>query len=130
MAHGGSIFLDEIANISYAMQSRLLRILQEREITKVGSQEKIKVDIRITSATNKNLTKEISEGRFRDDLFYRSNVVPIQIPPLRERRQDIPILVHFFLKSLSEKRNTPLLEISTEAMHVLESFEWPGKCAN
>ena len=126
LAHGGSIFLDEIANISYAMQSRLLRILQEREITKVGSQEKIKVDIRITSATNKNLTKEISEGRFRDDLFYRLNVVPIQIPPLRERRQDIPILVHFFLKSLSEKRKTPLLEISTEAMHVLESFEWPG----
>jgi DNA-binding NtrC family response regulator len=126
LAHGGSIFLDEIANISYAMQSRLLRILQEREITKVGSQEKIKVDIRITSATNKNLTKEISEGRFRDDLFYRLNVVPIQIPPLRERRQDIPILVHFFLKSLSEKRKTPLLEISTEAMHLLESFEWPG----
>jgi DNA-binding NtrC family response regulator len=126
LAHGGSIFLDEIANISYAMQSRLLRILQEREITKVGSQEKIKVDIRITSATNKNLTKEISEGRFRDDLFYRLNVVPIQIPPLRERRQDIPILVHFFLKSLSEKRKTPLLEISTEAMQVLESFEWPG----
>ena len=126
LANGGTIFLDEIANISINMQSRLLRVLQEQEISKVGSVEKIHVDVRIISATNKNLSKEIEAGRFREDLFYRINVVPIHIPPLRERREDIPGLIKFFLKKFNEEKKMTVKKISKRAMRFLEMWDWPG----
>ena len=126
LANGGTIFLDEIANITINMQSRLLRVIQEREISKVGSLERIKVDARIISATNRDLAKEIQEGRFREDLFYRLNVVPIHLPPLRERREDIPILANYFLNRLSESQDGKMLRISAEAMQFLEHYDWPG----
>jgi DNA-binding NtrC family response regulator len=126
MANGGTIFLDEVANISINMQARLLRVIEEREISKVGGLEKIKVDVRIIAATNKDLLKEIDEGRFREDLFYRLNVVPINIPPLRERRQDIGVLARYFLKKFSRHKKKPVTNISTEAMRSLEMYDWPG----
>jgi len=126
MANGGTIFLDEVANISINMQARLLRVIEEREISKVGGLEKIKVDVRIIAATNKDLLKEIDEGRFREDLFYRLNVVPINIPPLRERRQDIGVLAKYFLKKFSRHKKKPVTNISTEAMQPLEMYDWPG----
>jgi DNA-binding NtrC family response regulator len=126
LANGGTIFLDEIANISINMQSRLLRVIQEQEISKVGSHEKIKVDVRIISATNKNLLKEIEAERFREDLFYRFNVVPINIPPLRERREDIPVLARYFIKKFDEEKKNNIKKISDKAMRFLEMYDWPG----
>lgn len=126
LANGGTIFLDEIANITISMQSRLLRVIQEREISKVGSLDRIRVDVRIISATNRNLAKEIEEGRFREDLFYRLNVVPIHLPPLRERRADIPMLVSYFLSQLSKSRQQEAPRISGEAMRFLGQRDWPG----
>jgi len=126
LANGGTIFLDEIANISINMQSRLLRVIQEQEISKVGSHEKIKVDVRIISATNKDLLNEIEAERFREDLFYRFNVVPINIPPLRERREDIPILARYFIKKFGEEKKNNIRKISDKAMRFLEMYDWPG----
>jgi DNA-binding NtrC family response regulator len=126
LANGGTVFLDEVANISINMQARLLRVIEEREISKVGGLEKIKVDVRIIAATNKNLLKEIDEGRFREDLFYRLNVVPINIPPLRERRQDISVLAKYFLKKFSQQKKKAVTSISIEAMRSLEMYDWPG----
>lgn len=126
LANGGTIFLDEITNITVNMQSRLLRVIQEREISKVGSLDRIRVDVRIISATNRDLAKEIQERRFREDLFYRLNVVPIHLPPLRERREDIPILAHHFLNRLSKAQDEKPPRISDEAMRFLEQRDWPG----
>jgi len=126
LANGGTVFLDEVANISINMQARLLRVIEEREISKVGGLEKIKVDVRIIAATNKNLLKEIKEGRFREDLFYRLNVVPISIPPLRERRQDIGVLAKYFLKKFSQQKKKAVTSISAEATRSLEMYDWPG----
>ena len=126
LANGGTIFLDEIANISINMQSRLLRVVEEQEIPKVGSSEKIKLDIRVISATNKDLLMEIEKGRFREDLYYRINVVPVNIPPLRERRQDIPILANCFLKEFIKQQKMTVKRISAEAMRSLEMYDWPG----
>ncbi len=126
IADGGTIFLDEIANVSMNMQARLLRVLQEREFSRVGSHEKIRVDVRIAAATNRNLLKEIAESRFREDLFYRLNVVPIHVPALRERREDIPALAMHFLRSFSAKRGSPVREMSKKALQYLESQDWPG----
>ncbi len=126
LANGGTIFLDEVANISINMQARLLRVIEEREISKVGGLEKITVDVRIIAATNKNLLKEIDKGRFREDLFYRLNVVPIHIPPLRERRQDIPVLAKYFLKKFGQQNKKAVTSISAEAMRSLEMYDWPG----
>jgi len=126
LANGGTIFLDEVANISINMQARLLRVIEEREISKVGGLEKITVDVRIIAATNKNLLKEIDKGRFREDLFYRLNVVPIHIPPLRERRQDIPVLAKYFLKKFGQQNKKAVTSISAEAMQSLEMYDWPG----
>jgi len=126
LANGGTIFLDEITNITINMQSRLLRVIQEREISKVGSLDRIRVDVRIISATNKDLAKEIQAGRFREDLFYRINVVPIHLPPLRERREDIPTLANYFLSQLSKSRQQKEPTISDEAMRLLEQHDWPG----
>lgn len=126
LANGGTIFLDEIANITVNMQSRLLRVIQEREISKVGSLDRIRVDVRIISATNKDLAKEIQAGEFREDLFYRINVVPIHLPPLRERREDIPTLANYFLSQLCKSRQQKAPTISDQAMRFLEQHDWPG----
>lgn len=125
LGNGGTVFLDEVANISINMQARLLRVIEEREISKVGGLEKINVDVRIIAATNKNLFKEIDEGRFREDLFYRLNVVPINIPPLRERRQDISVLAKYFLKRFNQQKKRAVTRISAEAMRSLEMYDWP-----
>ena len=125
-AEGGTIFLDEIANISMFMQARLLRVIQEREITKIGSSEKILVNVRIAAATNKDLTKEIREGRFREDLFYRLNVVPIVVPSLRERTDDIPVLIDYFVASYCTKQKRTAPTVSDEAYRAAEQYEWPG----
>jgi DNA-binding NtrC family response regulator len=126
LANGGTVFLDEVANISINMQARLLRVIEEREISKVGGLGKINVDVRIIAATNKDLLKEIDEGRFREDLFYRLNVVPINIPPLKERRQDISVLAKYFLKKFNQQKKRAVTRISAEAMRSLEMYDWPG----
>jgi len=126
LANGGTIFLDEIANISTNMQARLLRVIQEQEISKVGSAQKIKVDIRIISATNRDLMKEIHEKRFREDLFYRFNVFPINIPPLRDRREDIILLANYFLNKFCKQKKKGRFKISENAKQFLEIYDWPG----
>lgn len=125
-ADGGTLFLDEIGEISPSVQVKLLRVLQEREFERVGGDEIIQTDIRIIAATNKNLQESIKAGTFREDLFYRLNVINIKIPPLRERKDDIPKLALFFLKKLAEKYKRPNLEISTEALSTLSEYTWPG----
>jgi transcriptional regulator with PAS, ATPase and Fis domain len=126
LANGGTIFLDEIANVGANVQAKLLRVIQEREVVKVGGEQKIAVDVRVIAATNKDLAKEMKEGRFREDLFYRLNVVPIHLPPLRERAEDIPALAQHFLKKYSEKRKKSVTGISEEAMRALNAYDWPG----
>ncbi len=126
LASGGTIFLDEIANVGANIQAKLLRVIQEREIVKVGGEQKVAVDVRVIAATNKDLAKEMKEGRFREDLFYRLNVVPIHLPPLKERAEDIPALAQHFLKKYSEKRKKSVTGISEEAMRALEAYDWPG----
>jgi DNA-binding NtrC family response regulator len=125
-ANDGTVFLDEVANISINMQARLLRAIEEKEISKVGGLEKVKVDVRVIAATNKDLLKEVDEGRFREDLFYRLNVVPIHIPPLRERREDISVLAKYFLKKFSPQKKKAIAGISAKAMRSLEMYDWPG----
>lgn len=126
LANSGTFFFDEISNLSPKIQAKLLRVIQEREFMKVGDQKKIKLDIRIISASNKDLQEAITQGTFREDLYYRLSVVPLRIPPLRNRREDIPLLIGHFLKKYSKKvkRNVP--EISPEAMDILLEHSWPG----
>jgi two-component system response regulator HydG len=126
LAHGGSIFLDEISEMSLAMQAKLLRVLQEREITRVGGEENIQVDVRVIAATNKNLLTEIDTGRFREDLYYRLNVVSITIPPLRNRREDIPLLAQNFLEMFSGKNNKPVKGFTPQALDRFLKYDWPG----
>ena len=126
LADGGTIFLDEIGDISPAMQVRLMRVLQEGTFERVGSETTIKVDVRVISATNKDLQKEIAAGRFRDDLYYRLNVVPIRLPPLRERRNDIPLLVDHILQGILELSGRQGITVSPEALDVMLSYDWPG----
>ncbi len=125
-AHGGTLFMDEIGNMSLTMQVKLYRVLQEGKVRQVGSNEESDVDVRIIAATNKNFEKEIAEGRFREDLYYRLSVIPIQLPPLRERREDIPLLTRHFLESFRKIMEKPINAISPEAMRQLESYDWPG----
>jgi two-component system response regulator HydG len=125
-AHGGTLFLDEVSEMSLAMQVKLLRVLQDREITRVGGEEVINVDVRIIAATNKDLPKEIEAGRFRDDLYYRLNVVAIAMPPLRERREDIPLLAQHFLEQFSERNRKQIKGFTPQAMDRLLRHEWPG----
>lgn len=125
-AQGGTLFLDEIGAASLAVQTKLLRALQEKEITKVGSQKTEKVDIRIVAATNADLQEDIKNGTFREDLYYRLTVVEINVPPLRERKADIPLLVEKFLRKYGVEYKDRLLRISPEAMQVLERYHWPG----
>jgi two-component system, NtrC family, response regulator PilR len=125
-AHGGTLFMDEIGNMSLTMQVKLYRVLQEGKIRPIGSTEESDVDVRIIAATNKDFEKEIAEGRFREDLYYRLSVIPIQLPPLRERREDIPHLARHFLEKFRKVMEKPIEGISPEAMRRLESYDWPG----
>lgn len=126
LANEGTLFLDEIGDMPLYLQAKLLRAIQEREIEPIGSESKIKVDIRIVSATNKDLTKEIKDGNFRKDLYYRLNVIEISIPPLRERKDDIPLLVTHFIQKYNERNGRNIDRISPEAIRVLQSYNWPG----
>jgi two-component system response regulator PilR (NtrC family) len=125
-AHGGTLFMDEIGNMSLTMQVRLYRVLQEGKVRPVGSTEETDVDVRIIAATNKDFEKEIAEGRFREDLYYRLSVIPIQLPSLHERREDIPLLARHFLERFRVSMEKPIEGISPEAMSKLESYDWPG----
>ena len=126
LAHGGTIFLDEIGEISPSVQVKLLRVLQEREFERLGGTRTIKVDVRIIAATNKDLRKAVREGHFREDLYYRLNVIPIYIPPLRERRDDIPLLVDYFVEKLRRETGRPIDGVSPDAMCILLNHSWPG----
>jgi len=121
-ADGGTIFLDEVGELPASVQAKLLRFLQERQFTRLGGVEPVRVDVRVIAATNRDLEREVREGRFREDLFYRLNVFPIELPPLRERREDIPLLVEHFLR----QRNRPPDVVSPEAMEALLAYDWPG----
>lgn len=125
-ADGGSLFLDEIGNLSYPLQAKLLSALQTRHITRVGSNKSISVDIRLISATNKNLFKSVKEGEFREDLLYRINTIHLEVPPLRERREDIPQLADFFLRRLARKYGKSDLKLGEKTLCKLESYAWPG----
>jgi transcriptional regulator with PAS, ATPase and Fis domain len=125
LAHTGTIFLDEIGEMSLPMQVKLLRVLQDREIRPVGADRPFYVDVRVIAATNKDLQAEVKSGRFREDLFYRLQVIPITIPPLRERRSDIPLLIEHFLHQHNQNRPYPI-SISEEAMVLLWEYDWPG----
>ncbi|MBN2366334.1 MAG: sigma-54-dependent Fis family transcriptional regulator [Calditrichaeota bacterium] len=126
VADGGTVFLDEIADTSAALQQRLLRVIQEGEIRPLGSERTIKVDVRIISATNKDLEQAVKNGEFREDLYYRLNVFPVRIPPLRERRDDIPILVEHFIQKYSEKQRKNIKGIENDALDILLAGSFPG----
>ncbi len=125
-AHGGDIFLDEVGDLPLSTQAKLLRVLQEKVIERVGDHRPIPVNVRIISATNQDLSRLMAEGRFREDLFYRINVIPIHIPPLRERREDIPLLVEAFIERNRLKSGKPISGISKEALDLLVAYHWPG----
>ena len=125
-ADGGTIFLDEVGDMSLSAQAKVLRVLQDGVVTRIGGAKPIQVDVRVLAATNKKLDTEIAEGRFREDLFYRLNVVPLHVPPLRERREDIPLLVSHFVQQLSRGEGLPPRIITTEAEERLAQLDWPG----
>lgn len=125
-AHGGTLFLDEICEMDMSLQVKLLRVLQERNLTRVGGSEKIEVDVRIVAATNRNILEEVEKGRFREDLYYRLNVINVVMPPLRERPEDIPLLVRHFLEIHSSKNNKIFYDIQPEALNALMNYSWPG----
>jgi transcriptional regulator with PAS, ATPase and Fis domain len=126
MAEGGTIFLDEIGDISPKLQVDLLRVLQERRFYRVGGSEEVKVDVRVIAATHVNLQQAVAEGKFRDDLYYRLNVIEIRIPPLRERREDIPLLAQHFLERISHELGKEVGGISDSGLKVLLDHNWPG----
>ena len=125
-AHGGTIFLDEISSMSPKLQVKVLRVLQEKQYERVGDHKTRTVDIRVVAATNQYLEDEIAEGRFRDDLYYRLNVVPIYLPPLRERREDIPLLAQYFLERHSEENRRETPELTRDVLDMLLEHDWPG----
>lgn len=125
-AHGGSLFLDEICEMDLSLQVKLLRVLQERNLMRIGGSEKVEVDVRIVAATNRNIREEVEKGRFREDLFYRLNVVPIVMPPLRERLEDIPLLARHFLEIHSAKNNKIFYDIHPEVLEAFMAYSWPG----
>jgi two-component system nitrogen regulation response regulator NtrX len=125
-AHGGTLFLDEIADMPITTQARILRALTDQSFTRVGGTRVVKVDVRVVSATARDLVFEISEGRFREDLYYRLNVVPVTIPPLSDRREDIPALVQHFIAHYASERRVPTPEIAPDVMVALQSYDWPG----
>jgi transcriptional regulator with PAS, ATPase and Fis domain len=126
LAQGGTIFLDEIGDMSPSLQVKLLRVIQEKTFERVGGVKTIKADVRIISATNQDLEKAVEEKRFRDDLFYRVNVIPIHIPPLRERKEEIPVLLHHFLEKFNKCSHGNVTGISPEAMQFFLDYPWPG----
>ena len=126
LADGGTLFLDEIGEVPLAMQAKLLRVLQEQELERVGDTRTRKVNVRVIAASNRNLKKEVDEGRFRQDLFYRLSVFPIEVPPLRERREDIAPLVAHFIRQSARRMNRPEPQISKAALDQLGSYDWPG----
>ena len=125
-ANGGTIFLDEIGDMSLSAQAKVLRALQENKVSRVGSDKDIKVDVRVVAATNKNLKKEIEEGRFREDLYHRLAVILIQVPPLNERRDDIPLLVEHFAKQIAEEQGTAVKTFEKKAIKKLQEYDWTG----
>jgi transcriptional regulator with PAS, ATPase and Fis domain len=126
LANGGTIFLDEVGEMSPTLQVKLLRVLQDRQIRPVGSDRVFKVDVRVLAASNKDLAQEVESGSFREDLFYRLQVIPIVMPPLRERRSDIPLLIHHFLEKHNRKRPGLPVRLSEETMVHLWEYDWPG----
>jgi two-component system nitrogen regulation response regulator NtrX len=125
-AHGGTLFLDEIADMPPTTQAKILRVLTDQSYHRVGGQRAVRVDVRVLSATSRNLQEEIAAGRFREDLFYRLNVVPVRLPPLRERREDIPELVSHFLARFAAERRLSPPRISEDAVAALQAHDWPG----
>jgi two-component system, NtrC family, nitrogen regulation response regulator NtrX len=125
-ADGGTLFLDEVGDMSLAAQAKVLRVLQDNVVTRIGGSKPVKVDVRVLAATNKNLEAEIGEARFREDLFYRLNVVPVHVPPLRERREDIPLLVAHFVNVLTRREGVAPRTIAPDAVERLGQLEWPG----
>jgi two-component system nitrogen regulation response regulator NtrX len=126
LANGGTILLDEIGDMSLLTQSKVLRVLEQQEFTKVGGNELIKVDVRVIAATNKDLNEEVKKGNFREDLFYRLNVIPIYVPPLRERVEDIPLLAEYFMKKFCRENGKREKRISQKAMELLKAYSWQG----
>ena len=124
--NGGTIFLDEVGELSSETQVALLRVLQEREFERVGGRERIQVDVRVIAATNRDLTAAVADGTFRQDLFYRLNVFPIEMPPLRERREDIPVLVEYFIGRYARKAGKTFRRVSKRTLDRLQSYPWPG----
>jgi len=125
-ADGGTMFLDEIGDMSLNTQAKVLRALEQQQFTRVGGNKLIKVDVRVIAASNKNLAKEIEKGSFRDDLFYRLNVLPIEVPPLRDRKEDIPLLVRHFLRMHAEEQGLKVKDVAPDALEALQLYEWPG----
>lgn len=125
-ANGGTVFLDEIGDLSIGLQSKLLRVLEDQEIRPVGGTQSIKVSLRFISATNKDLERAVKEGRFREDLFYRINIITIKLPPLRERREDIKLLTNYFIQKYSKELAKNVDKIDDEALNILQSYNWPG----
>ncbi|MBZ0253783.1 MAG: sigma 54-interacting transcriptional regulator, partial [Candidatus Methylomirabilis sp.] len=126
LAHGGTLFLDEVGTMSPTLQAKLLRVLQEQTFERVGGKDKIHVDVRIVSATHENLERAVQEGRFREDLYYRMVAFPIQVPPLRDRKEDMPALIAHFLAHFSERARKPARGFTAEAMGKLLEYHWPG----
>ncbi len=126
LASGGTLFMDEIGNLDLKLQAKILSVLQNREICRVGSSRPIPVDIRLICATNQNLSEMVKAGRFREDLFYRINMFEIEIPPLRERRDDIPLLLDFYLEKFKAKYHKPAFKVSSSVLERLGKYHWPG----
>jgi two-component system response regulator PilR (NtrC family) len=126
MADKGTIFFDEIGNIALETQAKLLRVMQEREFMRLGGVDTIKVDVRIVAATNCDLKQMVEDGRFREDLYYRLHVINVYLPPLRERKEDIPLLAHHFLEKYAKENERPAAELTPEALDILMDYDWPG----
>lgn len=126
LADGGTLFLDEIGDIAPMIQLKLLRVLQERQLERVGGEQTIKVDVRVVTATNKDLKAEVDAGRFREDLFYRLHIIPVDLPPLRDRKDDIPMLVEHFIKKLTKRTRSSVEGVSADAMAAMRVYDWPG----
>jgi transcriptional regulator with GAF, ATPase, and Fis domain len=126
LAHEGTIFLDEIGSMPLHLQMKLLRVLQGQEIERVGGTRQIKLNVRVISATNSDLESQVQQGQFREDLFYRLNVIPIHLPPLCERREDIPLLARHFLRKICDEMKRPLMTLTLAAVRALEGYHWPG----
>ena len=126
LADSGTLFLDEIGDISQPTQLKLLRVLQERQLERVGGEETITVDVRVVTATNKDLKKEVEEGRFREDLFYRLHIIPVELPPLRDRKSDIPLIVEHFVDKLAKRTRSDVTGVAADAMAALRVYNWPG----